>query len=72
MKQVTAHGWHSPKVLGVVDALKAKGYVIGTDFDFEYHKPKHDYISGHLLYNRHTVFSFYTESLATWFSLAYL
>jgi hypothetical protein len=72
MIQVTANDWKSGEVLDVVKELRNRGYVQGTDFDFEYFKPKHDYISGHLEYNRHTVFSFYTESLATWFSLTYL
>lgn len=72
MIQVIAEGWGPGEVMDVVKELRAKGYVQGTDFDFEYYKPKHDYISGHLEYNRHTVFSFHNESLATWFSLSYL
>lgn len=72
MKQVIVPDWRAGEVMDVVKELRSKGHVQGVDFDFEYHKPKHDYISGHLEYNRHTVFTFYTESLATWFSLVYL
>ena len=72
MKKVTVPDWRSGEVLDVVKELRSRGYVQGTDFDFEYFKPKHDYINGNLEYNRHTVFTFYTEVLATWFSLTYL
>lgn len=72
MIEIVAHGWHTTQVLGVVDALKQKGYVMGVDFNWEYHKPKHDDITYELLYNRHTVFRFYKDELATWFSLTYL
>lgn len=72
MKQITADGWGPGESLDVVKELRSKGYVQGVDFDFEYHKPKYSDTSYDLLYNRRTVFTFYTESLATWFSLAYL
>ena len=72
MIELTAHGWHARRALEVVDELKQKGYRMGVDFDWEYHKPKHDDITYELLYNRHTVFKFYKEELATWFSLRYL
>jgi hypothetical protein len=72
MIEVTIHEWKSGEVMDVVKELRARGYVQGTDFDFAYHTPKYDYISGHLEYNRHTVFTFYNSKLATWFSLVYL
>lgn len=72
MKEITAHGWHASKSIAIVEELKQNGYVLGKDFDWEYHKPKHDDITYQLLYNRHTVFRFYKDELATWFSLRYL
>jgi len=72
MIEVIAHGWHVPKVIEIVGDLKQKGYALGTDFDYVYNKPKHDDTTYQLVYNRHTVFTFYNESLATWFSLTYL
>jgi hypothetical protein len=72
MKKVTVPDWRSGEVLDVVKELRNRGYVQGTDFDFEYFTPKHDDTTYQLVYNRHTVFTFYKESLATWFSLTYL
>ena len=57
--------------LVIVNELKQKGYVQGIDFDFTYHPPKFDNITGHPVYNRCVVFTFYKEELATWFSLIY-
>lgn len=72
MIKVTVEGWGPGEVVDVVKELRGRGHTQGVDFDFEYHKPKYDYINGHLEYNKHAVFSFHTESLATWFSLTYL
>lgn len=72
MIQVTVPDWKSGEVMDVVKELRSKGYTQGTDFDFAYHKPKHDDITGHLMYNSYTVFTFYDSKLATWFSLVYL
>jgi len=57
--------------LVIVNELKQKGYVHGVDFDFTYHPPKFDNITGHPVYNRCVVFTFYKEELATWFNLLY-
>jgi len=72
MIEIKVEGWMPGEMMDVVRELRSKGYVQGSDFDFAYHQPKYADISGHLEYNRHTVFTFYTESLATWFSLIYL
>jgi len=72
MKEIKAEGWRSHQALEVVSALKEQGYVMGVDFDWEYHKPKRDDTTYQLVYNRHTVFRFYKDELATWFSLRYL
>jgi hypothetical protein len=58
-------------ILDLVKEIKALGHIQGVDFDFEYHPPKYNDFSGDPVYNRVTVFKFYTEKLATWFSLRY-
>jgi len=71
MIKIKVSNWMPNKVMEVVNDLRSKGYVQGKDFDFEYHKPKHDDWSGNELYNRHTIFTFYKDELATWFRLVY-
>jgi hypothetical protein len=58
-------------ILDLVKEIKALGHIQGKDFDFEYYPPKYDALSTEAVYNRVTVFKFYTEQLATWFSLRY-
>lgn len=71
MKTVKVIDWMPNKVVDVVKELKEQGYVLGVDFDFEYNKPKYNDWSGDAVYNRHTVFTFYKEELATYFMLRY-
>jgi len=59
------------EVMEIVRELRSKGYLQGIEFDFEYHKPVFNDWSGDNMYNRYTVFKFYKESLATWFTLKY-
>jgi len=59
------------EMIDIVNELKQKGYQLGIDFDWEYHKPKFDDWSGDAVYNRYTVFKFYKDELATWFELVY-
>jgi len=59
------------QAIEIVRELRDKGYGQGIDFDFEYHRPENNDWSGDVLYNEHTVFKFYKESLATWFVLKY-
>jgi hypothetical protein len=60
------------EVMDIVRELRKMGHAQGTHFDFEYHKPEYNDWSGDAVYNRHTIFKFYKEELATWFSLRYL
>jgi hypothetical protein len=41
----------------------------GQDWDFSYNQSKWDEMIGEI--PRHTVFTFYTEGLASWFKLKY-
>jgi hypothetical protein len=59
-------------VLDIVRELRQLGLVQGRDFDFAYKPPQWDNFSGDEVYNKHTVFSFYTEELASWFALKYV
>jgi len=59
------------EIMEIVRELRSKGYLQGIEFDFEYHKPVFNDWSGDNVYNRYTVFKFYKESLATWFTLKY-
>lgn len=59
------------EVIDIVNELKQKGYRLGVDFDWEYHKPEYNDWSGDAVYNRYTMFKFYKEELATWFELVY-
>ena len=59
------------KAMEIVRELRSKGYIQGVDFDFEYHKPVFNDWSGDAVYNRYTIFTFYKDSLATWFVLKY-
>lgn len=59
-------------ILDIVRDLRQHGLVQGQDFDFAYRPPRWDNFSGDAVYNRSTVFSFYTEELASWFALKYV
>ena len=72
MIQVKVEGWMPGEMMDVVRELRSKKYIQGVDFDFSYHRPKYSDTTYELVYNRHTVFTFYNEILATWFSLTYL
>lgn len=58
--------------LDIVHDLKKMGWVIGTDFDFAYHKPIFDDFGGSNWEpetERHTVFTFYNDTNASYFML---
>jgi hypothetical protein len=53
----------------IVRSLRSMGLVQGKDFDFRYCPTKYDPVSGHLEKEKHSVFTFYEDKWATWFSL---
>lgn len=59
-------------ILDIVKELRSQGLVQGQDFDFAYTPPRWNNFSGDAVSNRSTVFSFYTEELASWFALKYV
>lgn len=69
MKSVTVHGKSANEIIDIVHQMKEYGWVIGVDFEYEYHKPS-DYDG---FYNtRYTVFNFYKEEYSTYFALRWL
>ena len=69
MTQVTLLHINADKVFQIVGALKSQGYQIGIDFDFAYHRSQWDEMIGDI--PRSTIFTFYSDSVALWFSLKY-
>ena len=59
------------EAMDLVKELREKGYAQGVDFDFEYHHHESDDPQD-ITEQRHTLFTFYKEELATWFSLKWL
>jgi hypothetical protein len=58
--------------LVIVSELRNLKYVQGIHFDFEYIPPKADPVSGHWVDSkRYSIFTFYMDSLGTWFKLKY-
>ena len=58
-------------IIDIVKDLRSAGLKQGQDFDFAYKPPEWDSFSGDAVYNRRTIFTFYTEELASWFALKY-
>lgn len=71
MTKITIKDLSPSQTMDIVRDLRKMGYVQGTDFDFSYHKPEIVLNEDAGVYNRYTVFTFYIEKLATWFSLRY-
>jgi hypothetical protein len=59
------------EVIDIVQELRSAGLQQGHDFDFAYYKERWDNFSHEPVVEQHTVFSFYQEELASWFTLKY-
>lgn len=70
MTKVKMNGMSAGKAMEIVCELRDKGYVQGIDFDFAYNPIVNDRFTGPTK-SCYTVFTFYKESLATWFTLRY-
>jgi hypothetical protein len=71
MKQVTLY-IDVNKTLEIVGELKQHGWMINKDFDFAYHKPIYDDFGGfnwEAETEKHSVFTFYNDSNASYFML---
>lgn len=74
MIQVKRDGWTPPDIMDIVRSLREKGYKQGVDFDFSYYPPSNfagSYLWEEEATDRYVIFSFHSETLATWFSLRY-
>ena len=74
MIDIRLTGLRIDTVLAIVRELRQAGLVQGHDFDFAYSPERLDYnlaTVGEVLAKRQTVFSFYDESLASWFGIKY-
>jgi hypothetical protein len=68
--KVTLRNLYSIKIIDIVHELKELGLVQGDDFEFAYHSGSWDGMTKE--YERHTVFRFKDEAIATWFMLKYI
>ena len=53
--------------MAIVRSMREMAWVQGIDFDFAYNQSRWDEMIGEI--PKHTVFTFYQEKYATWFSL---
>jgi hypothetical protein len=70
MMKVKMDGMLPRQAMETVSELRDKGYVQGIDFDFTYYPSINDRFTGPTK-PCCTIFTFYKESLATWFTLRY-
>jgi len=59
------------EIIDIVKELRNRGYTQGTDFDFKFVPIEIDPKSYVIINNKHTMFIFYREEIATWFSLVH-
>ena len=71
MKEVKLLDKMPNEIMDIVKEIRKMGYVQGIHFDFEYHKPEIVLTEYEGVYNRYTIFRFYKDEIATWFSLRY-
>ena len=79
MIKVTLHGKSSQEISKIVWELKNFGLMINKDYDYTY-VPKsyiHEYDHDMEIYTstteipKHTIFTFYDDKLASWFTILY-
>ena len=70
MKQVIVDHKKSNEIMEIVQKMRDAGLVQGKDFDFAYHPSKWDDMIGET--PTRTVFTFYDDKLATWYTLKLL
>ena len=65
---------HRPvtEIIDIVKELRLQGLMQGEHFDFSFHQTEYDPITGHLIEDRYTLFTFYAEKYATLFALKYV
>lgn len=65
--------WDPERAISVVRELRQKGYKQNVDFDFKYFPPIFDSYAWdeEPKQEKHVVFTFYKDDIATWFVLRY-
>jgi hypothetical protein len=58
-------------VIAIVHEIRGHGYIQGQDFDFAYSPERYDNFSHEPVVRAHAVFTFYDDSLASWFAIKY-
>lgn len=69
MTKVPLIGLTTSEVIEIVHQLRNNNLMQGVDFDFTFYPASWDGFN--LASHRHAVFTFYKESIATWFILKY-
>ena len=60
------------EILPMVTSMRDRGWVLNQDFSFAYHNATFDNDGYEPVIPKRTVFTFFTEELATLFTLTYL
>lgn len=60
------------EIIDIVREMRNSGMIQHKDFDFKYNQAKYQDWSGDYVAPEHTVFIFYKEEHATWFTLRWL
>jgi hypothetical protein len=68
MTEVKIYDWSPIKIIDTVSDMRKNGFVQHVDFDFEYHPPVYDSFTGNTV-DKFVIFRFYTDKLASWFTL---
>ena len=68
-KEVVLKHRSPTEIIDIVYEMRELGMVQGKDFDFRYNQATYMDWSGDAVDPEHTVFIFYNESLASWFTL---
>lgn len=69
MIQIKLKNKNPTEVVEIVHEMKKEGLVIGKDFDFSYQPPYYNNDGWSPIIQKQTVFTFYNEKIATWFTL---
>jgi len=69
MKKVTVSHDKPDLIMTTVREMRKAGLVQGEDFDFAFYNAQYDDTGFNLVNPRHTVFTFYKDKWATWYSI---
>lgn len=68
MTEVKISDWSPTKIIDTVSDMRKNGFIQHVDFDFEYHPPVYNPFTGNTI-DKFVIFRFYTDKLASWFTL---